>query len=202
MKPRKATIALAVAMMLALSALSAHAGPSVVCTEKKNTTVQHNGTDGSECFASSDGKSKGHSTATGDKSFADAEAMTGGKATAIASGVSSFSGATADTRGRSTASATGDGSQANAATDANGKAKSTANGSNAEADTQAFGKCKATSMATGAKSLSTAVCTHSGKFATATATGGGTAMAFDDKPPVCAPAGGTAMVRSSFGNCP
>ena len=202
MEPRTATIGLAVAVTLELGAASAFAGPGSVCTVTKNTSVDHKGTDGSECFASSDGHAKGHSTATGSGASPEADAMTHGKSVATASGTNSFSLASADTGGHSTASATGDKSQANAATDANGKAKSTSNGDSAEADTQAFGKCKSTSMATGTGSLATASCSKAGKFAFATATNGGTAHAFDNMPPVCTPAGGSATVHSSGGDCP
>ena len=201
MKLRRATAALIFAMIGTLSAAPVYAAGST-CTATKLKVVDHVGSDGSECEASSDGKSKGHSTATGDKASAEADAMTHGKATATASGIGSFSDASADSGGHSTAHAMGDGSQANAATDSQGKAMSMANGTNAEADTQGFGKCKSTAKATGTKSLAVASCSTNGTFASATATNGGTAKAFDNLPPVCQPNGGTATVKSSGGNCP
>ena len=42
-------------MLLVFAAAQAHAKASVVCVEKMNTNVDHKGTDGSECFAGSDG---------------------------------------------------------------------------------------------------------------------------------------------------
>ena len=205
MKLRRATFGVVFAAIAVLSAATVYAAGST-CTATKLTVVDHVGSDGSECDASSDGKSKGHSTAAGDKAFAEADAQTHGKATATASGTSSFSDASADTGGHSTAHAMGDGSQANAATDSHGKATSMSNGDGSEADTQAFGKCKATAKATtGVDAPATAVadCSHPGKFATAIATNGGSAEAHDDAAPMCDPGPhGTAMVKSSGGNCP
>lgn len=205
MTPRRTTIGLAFAMMLALATTQAYAGAGSSCTEKRNTNIDQMGSDGSECFASSDGKSKAHSTATGNKAFAEADAETHGMATANASGVNSFSEASADTKGHSTSNATGDNSSANTSSDHRGKAKATANGTGSEADSSAFGKCKATSMATtGVDGPSSAVadCSHNGTFVSATATDGGMAEGFDDAPPTCDPGPhGTAKVHSSGGNC-
>ena len=78
MKARTTMIGLLAAMLLTFVAAQAHAKASVVCAEKKNNSIDHKGVDGSECFASSDGKGKSHSSASGDKSFADAEVNSGG----------------------------------------------------------------------------------------------------------------------------
>ncbi|HEV2171096.1 MAG TPA: hypothetical protein VGR40_09125 [Candidatus Binatus sp.] len=192
---------MAIAMMLALGA-PAQAGSGASCHPKRGQTVDHLGSDGSECDASTFGKgSAANAQASGDKAFAEADAMTGGHAKATTTGVSSFSEASADSNSKSTATGKGDGSQTNASSDHNGKAASMTNGTNSEADTQAFGQCKSKATATGTNSLATASCSHAGTFAKATATNGGTAKAFDNMPPVCTPAGGTATVHSSGGDC-
>jgi hypothetical protein len=200
LKPRKATIGLIVAMLLIFAAAQAHAAAGSVCAVKKNNSVDHKGVDGSECFASSAGKGNAHSSATGDKSFADAEVNGRGKAKATATG-GSFSEAIADTGGKSTSNAS-NGSSVTATTDEHGVAKGTADGSMSEADPSAFGKCNASAKATGVGSLATSQCGSNGTFAHATATNGGIAKAFDNASPTCTAAGtATAKVQSSGGNC-
>jgi hypothetical protein len=196
--PGKAMMGLAVAMLLAFGAAPAHAGPGVKCQEKMNSKVDHKGTDGSECFASSDGTGGAKSKAAGAKSFADAEIQTGGKANAVATG-GSFSEAIADTGSHSISNASNGGS-VTATSDKHGVAKGTASGSS-EADPSAFGKCHATAKATGLNSLATAECLSPGTFAHATATGGGKAHAFSNASPSCVPNAGTAHVHSSGGDC-
>jgi hypothetical protein len=186
---------------LAFVAGQAHAKASSVCIEKKNNSVDKKGTDGSECFASSDASGKARSSATGDKSFADAEVNSGGKAKATATG-GSFSEATADTGSKSTSNAS-NGSSVTATSDEHGVAKGTASGSMSEADPSAFGKCNATAKATGASSLAVASCGSNGTFAQATATNGGISKAFDNATPTCTANSvtATAKVMSSGGNC-
>jgi len=199
-RARTTMIGLLAAMLLTFVAAPAHAKAASVCVQKKNNSVDHKGTDGSECFASSDGSGKAHSSATGDKSFADAELNSGGKAKATATG-GSFSEATADTGGKSTSNAS-NGSSVTATSDEHGVAKGTANGSMSEADPSAFGKCNASAKATGTGSLAVASCGSNGTFAQATATNGGIAKAFDNASPTCtASSGSTAKVTSSGGNC-
>ena len=199
MKLRKMMVGLVVGMLLASVAAQAHAA-GVSCKRKKPGTVDRKGADGSECFVGSDGTGTARSKAVGNKSFADAELQTHGKAKATATG-GSFSEATSDTGGNSSSNASG-GSSVTATSDMHGVAKGTASGSMAEADPSAFGKCKATATATGAGSFAKADCGTNGTFATATATGGGTAKAFDNMTPTCtATTGQTAMVTSSGGTC-
>jgi hypothetical protein len=198
MEPRKAMIGFAAAMLLAFVAPQAHAGAGAVCNEKMATGIDHTGTDGSECLASSDGTSTAKSKATGAKSVAEADVSTGGKANAVATG-GSFSEAGSDTGSHSKSTASS-GSLAEAFSDEHGKAKATATGGS-DAVVDAFGKCKGTAKATGA-SLAVAVCEHDGTFAHATATGGGEAEGSDTSPPTCIPGpSGTAKVRSTGGNC-
>src|ERR1039458_10180388 len=197
MKPRKSMIGLAAAMLLVFAAAPAHAGAGSVCKEKTATSVDNKGSDGSECFASSDGSSTAKSKATGDKSFADAEVSTGGRSKAAATG-GSFSEAISDTGGHSTSNSSS-GSDGDATSDDHGVAKTTATESS-EAHSLAFGKCDAVANSTGG-SLAVADCEADGTFAHATATGGGTAKGFYNASPVCTPGAGTARVRSSGGNC-
>ncbi len=198
MELRNVTMGFAVAMLLAFAAAPAHAAASVVCIEKTANTVDRHGTDGSECFAGSDGSGKAKASATGDHSFADSELQTGGKTTATATG-GSFSEAVADTGGHAISNASSS-SSVTASSDEHGVAKGTATGSS-EADASAFGKCNASAKAAGAGSLAVVRCEHDGTFARAKATGGGIAKGFDDAPPICTPNGGFAKVRSSGGNC-
>ncbi len=199
MRPGKATIGwLGAAMLLALSAAQAHAG-GAVCAPHLGL-VDHTGSDGSECLASSDGTGTPHANAKGAGSFAEADLSSGGKATATAKD-GSFSDAAADSGGHSTSHASGAGSFGEAVSDDHGTAKATATaGGNGQS--AAFGKCKATGKATGSSSAAFAQCENAGTFATATATNGGTAFGFDDQAPTCIPNGGTATVKSTFGNCP
>jgi hypothetical protein len=196
MRSPKIMMGLAAAMLLAFAAEEAHAGAGAVCSEKKASSVDHTGTDGSECFASSDGSGKATAKAVGG-SYADSEVQTGGKSKATATG-GSFSEATSDTGGHSTGNAA-TGSSVTVASDEHGVAKGTGTGGS-EADAAAFGKCNASAKATGG-SLAVADCEANGTFAHATATGGGVAKAFDNATPVCEPGSGTATVRSSGGNC-
>jgi hypothetical protein len=202
-KARTTMTGVLVAMLFVLVAAQAHAKAASVCVQKKNNSVDHKGTDGSECFASSDGSGKARSSATGDKSFADAEVNSGGKAKATATG-GSFSEALTDTGSKSTSNAS-NGSSVTATSDEHGVAKGTANGSMSEADPSAFGKCNASATATNTGSLATlatANCGSNGTFARATATNGGTAKAFDNASPTCTATGTeTAQVTSSGGNC-
>lgn len=198
MKAGKAMIGFATAMLLVFAAAPAHAKNSggASCVEKNNTSVDKPGTDGSECFASSDGTSTAKSNATGG-SFADAEVATGGKANAVGTG-GSFSEATSDTHGQSIAHST-QGSRVTATSDEHGVAKGNASGGS-EADASAFGKCNAKAKATGG-SLAVAACATNGGFVHAVATGGGDAEGSDTGLPTCNPGSGTAKVRSSGGNC-
>jgi hypothetical protein len=129
--------------------------------------------------------SKGDVSHTGtDGSMCDASADTGGKSKAIAKG-DSFAEATSDSHGKANATATG----------------------GASAQAAAFGNpgtCKASAKAMGSSPTMAFAQCEAGGFAHATATNGGNAQAFDDKAPTCDPgtAGGTAIVHSSFGNCP
>jgi hypothetical protein len=195
-------IGLAAAILMAFAAAPTHAkGPpfTVVCVETHNTTLDRKGTDGSECFASSDKTGKATAKAAGNKSFADAEMQGGGLATAtVRDGI--FSGAISDSGGKSISHVTGAGGDGDATSDAHGRATTNATGGS-EAHTQAFGKCDAKATSSGAGSFAKAVCEANGTFAHATATGGGEAQAFNSAPPVCHPNGGTAKVRSSGGNC-
>lgn len=197
MKPRKSMIGLAAAMLLVFAAAPAHAGAGAVCAEKMSANIDNKGTDGSECFASSDGSGTAKAKASGAKSFADGEVQTGGKSNAVATG-GSFSEAVSDTSGHSTSHASG-GSSVTVASDEHGVAKAAATLAS-EADASAFGKCSASAKATGG-SLAVADCETNGTFAHATATGGGIAKGFDNASPVCTPGAGTAKVRSSGGNC-
>ena len=66
---------------------------------------------------------------------------------------------------------------------------------------EAFNDCHASGNAKNGAEAD-AFCETGGGFANATATNGGFAEAFDDAPPICnTSGGGTAKVRSSFGNC-
>ncbi|MGH7924839.1 MAG: hypothetical protein ACREQH_09660 [Candidatus Binatus sp.] len=195
---RKAQIGLAAAVFLAFAAVNAQAG-NAVCQPHLGF-VDHSGTDGSECYASTDGTGKAHATASGDHSYAEADQGSHSKSTATATG-GSQSYAESDTGGHSTSHASDPGSFAKADTDEHGKAKATATGGG-NGQAQAFGKCKSSGKATGANSMANGHCENGG-FADATATNGGIAMAYDDGPPTCdTSSGGTAKVRSTFGNCP
>ena len=202
MKSRNAVIGFAATMLLAFAAAPALAkGPpfNVKCKEKTANSVDLHGTDGSECFASSDGSGTAKANADGATSFADGEVQTGAEAKATARS-GSFSEATSDTHGKSTSKATG-GSSVTATSDHHGNAEGTAT-SGSEADASAFGACDAKATADGAGSLATADCESNGTHAQATATGGGTAKGFSNASPTCNPgASGTARVRSSGGNC-
>ena len=96
--------------------------------------------------------------------------------------------------------ATGASSFSESVCDKHGKVKASADGDHADGEAAAFGKCKASAKAVGPHSVAFGRC-EVGGFAHATATGGGTARAFDDAPPQCVAAGGTALVQSTFGNC-
>lgn len=202
LKARNA-IGLAVAMTLVSAARPARAAGSV-CTETKSTSVDHKGNDGSECYASSDGMAKAHSSASGSGSYAEADAATHGKSTATATG-GSESFAQSDTNGHSTSHAM-NGGNGDAESDEHGIAKSTSTGADSHADSHAFGKCKATATVTGSSmaggSMAFADCESNGTFVNATANGGGVAMGSDSGPPSCdVSGGGTATVHSTGGNC-
>jgi len=199
LEPRKAIFGIAAAMLLVFAAAPAYAGPfTVKCIVTTATNLDLIGSDGSECFASSDGSGTAKAKAADDSSFADGEIETNGSALATAKG-GSFSEATADTGGDSTSHVTG-GGDGDATSDENGVAFTKAINAG-EAHSQAFGKCKATARAIGAGSLATALCEQDGTKACAKATGGGIAKAFGDAAPVCTPGSGTASVRSSGGKC-
>ena len=194
----------AASMLLAFAAVPAHAKCNtntftVLCLETTAANIDHKGGDGSECFAQSDGSGLAKACASDDKSFADSEMSTGGTTHATAKG-GSFSGAFADHKGISVSHVSGAGGDGDATADDKGTATTNATGGS-EAHTQAFGKCNADATASGAGSFANAVCEHNGTHATANATGGGHAEAFDDKSPICTPNGGTARVRSSHGKC-
>jgi len=216
MEPRKAVFGIAVAMLLAFAAVPAHAGPKfkgALCQTKANVKFSKTGVDMSECEVSSDGTSTvgpngllpALAKASGD-SDAGADILTGGRAHAYATDHSeSF--ASSDTNGHATSHADGAKSFAEAVSD--GGARSLANASGGgNGQSAAFGEtggtligfCTAHGTAIGANSTAFAQCEAAG-HACAKATGGGTALAFDDKPPTCTPNGGTANVRSSGGNC-
>src|SRR6266404_9012411 len=86
--------------------------------------------------------------------------------------------------------ATGPSSFSESTCDKHGKVKASANGDHADGEAAAFGKCKASAKAVGLNSVAFGRC-EVGGFAHATATGGGTARAFDDAPPQCTAGGGT-----------
>jgi hypothetical protein len=86
MKSRKAMIGLAAAMLLGLTAASAHAGTLVCKTKKGHTDVFHNGTDLSMCEAVSDGTGKSQAKATGAHSFSESDVDEHGNAKASANG--------------------------------------------------------------------------------------------------------------------
>ena len=199
MRPGRAmTVWLGAVLLIALSAAQARAAAGAACAPHLGE-VDHFGSDGSECLASSDGTGTPHANATGN-SFAEADLSSGGKAKATAKDNSSST-ATSDTGGHSTSTTSGSGSFGEAVSDDHGKSKATATGG-ADGQSAAFGSCKATAKATGAESVAFAQCENNGTFATATATNGGVALAFDDKAPTCVQNSGTATVKSSFGNCP
>jgi len=203
MKLQSAMMGFAVATSLAFAAAPAQAKCTtatftVVCKETTAAHIDHVGGDGSECFAQSDGSGLAKACASDDHSFADSEMSTGGTTHATAKG-GSFSGAFADNGGTSVSHVSGAGGDGDATSDDKGTATTNATGSS-EAHTQAFGKCTASATASGG-SFANAVCENNGTHATATATKGGHAEAFDDKSPICTPNGGTAKVRSSHGNC-
>lgn len=199
MRPGRAmTAGLGAALLFAISAVQAQAAGGAACAPHVGE-VDHPGTDGSECLASSDGTGTPHANATG-HSFAEADLSSGGKAKATAKDHSSST-ATADSGGHSTSTTSGSNSFGEAVSDENGTSKATATGGG-NGQSSAFGKCKATAKASGADTTAFAQCENPGTFATATATNGGIALGFDDKAPTCVPNGGTATVKSTFGNCP
>jgi hypothetical protein len=200
MKPHRAVMGFAAAMLLAFAAAPAHAGPGAKCSEKQNSSVDHIGTDGSECSASSDGTGTAKSKASGATSSADAEVQTGGKANAVATG-GSQSEALSDTGGHATSHASGGGSDGFVESHGHGVAKGNATGGG-QTDAVADGKCNASAKAAGSGSYAQSRCGANGSFAHATATGGGAAIAWDNALPTCTPGSGTAKVRSSGGNCP
>lgn len=204
MKVRNVVMGFATAMVLSFATAPAHAKCNastftVACKEAAATNVDLIGGDGSECFAQSDGSGLAKACASDSGSFADSELSTGGTTRATAKG-GSFSEATADHKGTSISHVSGAGGDGDATSDDKGTATTDVTGG-AEGHTQAFGNCNATATSSGAGSFANAVCEHNGTHATAHATGGGHAEAFDDKSPICTPNGGTAKVRSSHGNC-
>jgi hypothetical protein len=202
MKPRSAMMGFAGAILLGFAAAPAHAAPppfTVKCVETKNTNVSLTGTDGSQCFASSDKTGTAKAKASDAGSFADAELSSHGTSTATARG-GSFSGAFSDNKSTSISHVTGPGGDGDATSDHKGTATTNALGG-AEAHTQAFGNCDAKANATGTGSFALADCEANGTFAHATSTGGGEARGFWNGPPICNPNGGTAKVRSTGGNC-
>src|SRR5258705_4400452 len=89
MKPRSAMMGFAGAILLGFAAAPALAKSppfTVKCVEKKNTSVDLIGTDGSECFASSDKTGTATAKASDDKSFADDEVRSNGTSKASARG--------------------------------------------------------------------------------------------------------------------
>jgi len=203
MKVRNAMLGFSLAMLLGSAAGPAHARSApftVKCVEKHNTTLDLVGSDGSECFASSDKTGTATAKASDDHSFADAELSSKGTSTATARG-GSFSEAISDTGGISISHVTGAGGDGDATTDHKGTATTKATGGS-EAHTQAFGKCDAQATADGAGSFALGDCEAKGTFAHAKATGGGEARAFWNAAPICnAVAPATAKVHSSGGNC-
>ena len=201
MKVRNAMLGFSLAMLLGPVAGAAHARSApftVKCVEKHNTTLDLVGSDGSECFASSDKTGTATAKASDDHSFADAELSSKGTSTATARG-GSFSEAISDTGGISISHVTG-ASDGDATTDHKGTATTTASNAS-EAHSQAFGKCDAVAKADGG-SFALADCEAKGTFAHATATGGGEARAFWNAAPICnAVAPATAKVRSTGGKC-
>ena len=203
MKLHGSMMGFATAMLLAYASAPAFAKSppfTVVCVEKHNTNVSLSGTDGSDCFASSDGSGQAKAKAAGSGSSSDAEVSSGGTSKATARD-GSFSEAISDTKGISISHVSGAGGDGDATTDHKGTATTNVTGG-AEAHTQAFGKCDAQATADGALSFAKAVCEAKGTFAHATATGGGEAQAFWNAPPICnAVAPATAKVRSTGGKC-
>jgi hypothetical protein len=201
---QSAMMGFAPAMLLAFTAVPADARCTahtftVVCLETTAANKDLKGADGSECFAQSDGSGLAKACASDNKSSADSEMSTGGTTHATAKG-GSISIATADHHGTSVSHVEGAGGDGDATADDKGTATTNVTGC-AEGHTQAFGNCNATATASGAGSFAKAVCENNGTHATATATKGGHAEAFDDKSPICTPNGGTARVRSSHGRC-
>ena len=201
---QSAMMGLATAMLLSFATAPAYAicntkTFTVVCKEKVATNIDHQGGDGSECFAQSDGSGTAKACASDSGSFADSEMSTGGTTHATAKG-GSFSEATADHHGTSVSHVSGAGGDGDATSDDKGTATTNVTGG-AEGHSAAFGKCDATATSDGAGSLATADCTTKGGSVHATATGGGVAEGSDTAPPTCTPGGGTAKVRSSHGNC-
>ena len=201
---QSAMMGFAAAMLLAFAVGPAHAKCNtstftVVCLETAAANIDHKGGDGSECFAQSDGSGLAKACASDSGSFADSEMSTGGTTHATAKG-GSFSEALADHKGTSVSHVSGAGGDGDATSDDKGTATTNVTGG-AEGHSSAFAKCDAQATAIGSGSLATAECTTKNGFAHAKATGGGTAEGSDTAPPTCTPAGGTARVRSSHGNC-
>src|SRR4029077_16469910 len=149
MKSGNLIMGFAVAAVLAFAVVPADAKSpppfTVGCVEKHNTSVSLSGTDGSDCFASSDGSGQAKAKASDSGSSSDAEVSSGGTSRATARG-GSFSGAISDTKGTSISHVSGAGGDGDATTDHKGTATTNVTGG-AEAHTQAFGKCDAQATA-------------------------------------------------------
>jgi hypothetical protein len=136
MRPRRALVVLAAAMLLAFAWAPAHAGGLKCKTKKKGGDVFHNGTDGSMCEAVADNTSKSQAKASGANSFAESDSDSHGNAKSKATGGGNAQAQAFGNPGPCKAKATASGADAmaNAHCEAGGFAQATAtNGGNAMA---------------------------------------------------------------------
>jgi hypothetical protein len=187
-------------LLLGLGATTAHAAKGATCISNGAGEVKGSGTDGSDCTA--DGVASGDSgvaKAKGD-STANSEAESGGTANANAN-TKSEADATASAACKANANSNGDGSFSEAVCTADHGSAKSVTGKDGNSTVEAFDDCKSSGNAKNGGEAD-AFCETSGGFATATTSNGGFAKAFDDAPPTCDTSkGGTAKVRSTFGNC-
>ena len=109
--------------------------------------------------------------------------------------------ASSDGSATASAKAKGNNDLAEADQSNSGKAHAKSSGPGTEAISEAYANCKSTTTGSGTNSYAFAYCNVSGQFATAKATNGGLAEGYGSTSPVCVANGGTAMVKSSGGNC-